>query len=66
VIEITLPRRRILPRFWKVPRIELPLARLRVDFPGEVLPPWQEIEVERVIFAPLKRGWFIFKVIFGS
>jgi len=66
MLKINLPRRRILPRFWKVPRIGLPLARLRVDFPEEVPPPWQEIEVERVIFARLNPGWFIFRVIFES
>ena len=66
MLKITLPRRCILPRFWKVPRIELPFARLRVDFPKEVPPPWQEIKVERVFFARLNPGWFIFRVIFGS
>jgi len=66
MLKINLPRRCIIPGFWKVPQIALPLARLRLDFPQEVPPPWQEIKVERVLFAPLKRGWFIFKVIFGS
>jgi len=65
MFKITLRRRRLLPRFWKLPRIELPPARLRVDFPKAVPPPWREIEVERVIYAPLKQGWFIFKVIFS-
>jgi len=65
MLKITLPRRCLIPRFWKVPRIELPLARVRVDFPGAVPPPWQEIEVERVTFARLKDDYFIFRVIFG-
>jgi len=65
VLKINLPRRRLIPRFWKVPRIELPLARLRVDFPREVLPPWREIEVERMIFARLKDDYFIVRVNFG-
>ena len=64
MFKITLPRRRLLPGFWKIPRVCLPRARVRVDFPQEVPPPWQEIEVERVVLAPLARGWFILKVIF--
>lgn len=63
-MKITLPRRRLLPRLWKLPRIDLP--RVRVDFPEEVLPPWREIKVERVVFAPIKGEWFIFRVIFQA
>ena len=63
MLKIALPRRNLLPRFWRFPEICLP--RVRVDFPEKVTPPWQEIEVERVIFTQIKPGWFIFKVIFG-
>jgi len=62
VFKINLRRRCLLPRFWKLPRVDLP--RVRVDFPQEVPPPWREIAVERVLLAPLARGWFILKVIF--
>ena len=64
MLKIALPRRNLLPRFWRFPEICLP--RVRVDFPEKVTPPWQEIEVERVIFTQIKPGWFIFKVIFGQ
>jgi len=62
VFKINLRRRCLLPRLWKLPRVDLP--RVRVDFPQEVPPPWREIAVERVLLAPLARGWFILKVIF--
>ena len=64
MLKIALPRRRMLPRFWKFPRIDLP--RVRVDFPQEVPPPWKEIEVERVMFAKLKAEWFMVRVILAG
>lgn len=65
MLKIILPRRPLTPRLWKLPQICLPRARFRVDFPGAAPPPWREIEVERVLLAPLAQGWFIFKIFFG-
>lgn len=65
-MRIILARRRLLPRFWKLPQICLPRCRMRVDFPKQLPPPWQQIEVEKVIFAPLKKpDMFIVRVIFA-
>ena len=64
MFKITLPPRRLLPPFWRLPKICLP--RVRVDFPEPVTPPWKEIEVDRVIFAPLKQpDTFVVRVIFS-
>ncbi len=64
MFKLTLPRRRLLPRVWKFPQISLPECRMRVNFPEKVPPPWKEIEVDRVIFAPLKPDTFMVRVIF--
>ncbi|KKN86962.1 hypothetical protein LCGC14_0262310 [marine sediment metagenome] len=64
ITKITLPRRRLLPGFWKLPRIDLP--RVRIDYPEKVTPPWQELKVERVLFCSLKPDGFAVKVVFES
>lgn len=63
MFKITLARRQLLPRFRRLPQIDLP--RVRVDFPEEVRPPWQEIKVERVTFVMINPETFKFNVIFG-
>jgi len=64
MFKLSLPRRRLLPGIWRFPEINLPLARMRIDFPEVVSPPWQEIEVERVLVWPLKADTLAIKVIF--
>jgi len=64
MFKLSLPRRRLLPRFRRFPGVNLPLARLRVDFPEAVSPPWQEIEVERVLVWPITARTLVIKVIF--
>lgn len=63
MFKLTLARRRVFPKLWKLPRVDLP--RVRVDFPEKVPPPWQQIEVDTVIFAQLNPETFIVRVIFG-
>lgn len=73
--KIVLPKI-VLPKLWKLPRRMLPrkevlrqralpqinMPRIRVDFPEEIIVPWEQMEIERVEFAPLDPR--AFKVIF--
>ena len=53
----------MLPKLWKLPQLvllrerKLPgidLPRVRIDFPKDVIVPWEQMEIERVEVVPLK------------
>ena len=65
--KVVLPKI-VLPKLWKLPRRvllrerilrermlpQVSMPRIRVDFPEEVLVPWDQMEIERIEVVPLK------------
>ena len=56
---------RLKPRHFRYRRFHIFLPRVRVDLPKEVSPPWQQVEVDRVIYTRLNPEAFLVHVVLG-